>query len=455
MERLNEILLKSDVKNGSLTASEDSKFVIQGGNPLSGKVKVSGAKNSASKLLVASLLTDQECILHNSPNKISDLLLTAEICSSLGSNIEINNETLTAATPQIKSSIVSAGLGNKTRMAILLAGPLLHRTGIAEIPVPGGCRIGSRPVNFHIDSLEKLGCNVSMEKGFFVLRADSLTGNNIRLDYPSVGATENIIIASTLAKGRTILTNAAVEPEIIDLIKFLQKMGAIIEISTDRKITIEGVDKLNGAEHNVIPDRNQAASFACAGIASKGDIFVENAVQDDLLTFLNTVRKVGGKFDVGDNGIRFYYDGPLNSIAVETNVHPGFMTDWQQPFVIMMTQANGISIIHETVYEERFGYVNELKKMGAEIELYDTCLGGMHCRFANTHYYHSAVVKGPTPFHGAEINVPDLRAGFSYLVAGVIAKGESLVNGAIYIDRGYEDIDEKLRGLGAKIERVN
>jgi len=231
-------------------------------------------------------------------------------------------------------------------------------------------------------------------------------------------------------------------------------MGAIIEISTDRKITIEGVEKLSGAEHSVIPDRNQAASFACAGLASKGDIFIENAVQDDLITFLNTVRKVGGKFEVKENGIRFFYGGEFNSIAIETNVHPGFMTDWQQPFVILMTQSKGISIIHETVYEERFGYVKELQKMGAEIELYDTCLGGLDCRFSNTHYFHSAVIKGPTPLHGAEINVPDLRAGFSYLVAGVIAKGESIVNGAIYIDRGYEDIDEKLRSLGAEIKRI-
>lgn len=230
-------------------------------------------------------------------------------------------------------------------------------------------------------------------------------------------------------------------------------MGAIIEISTDRKITIEGVNKLHGAEHTVIPDRNQAASFACAGLASKGDIFIENAMQDDLITFLNTVRRVGGKYEVKDNGIRFFYDGDFNSIAIETNVHPGFMTDWQQPFVILMTQAKGISIIHETVYEERFGYVSQLKKMGSEIELYDTCLGGMECRFANTHYFHSAVVKGPTPLRAAEIDVPDLRAGFSYLIAGVIAKGESMVNGAIYIDRGYEDIDKKLKELGADIKR--
>ena len=355
----------------------NSKFLINGGKPLNGKVKVSGAKNSASKLLVASLLTEGKCILHNSPNKISDLILTKEICQSLGSDIQIKNDVLISKTESVKNYHIEEALGNKTRIAILLAGPLLLRTGKAEIPVPGGCKIGSRPVNFHIDSLEKLGCNVSIKDDYFVLQADGLKGNNIHLQYPSVGATENIIIASSLAKGRTIITNAAVEPEILDLIKFLQKMGAIIELSTDRKITIEGVDKLSGAEHYVIPDRNQAASFACAGIASKGDVFIENAIQDDLITFLNTVRKVGGKYEVKENGIRFYYGGDLKSIAIETNVHPGFMTDWQQPFVILMTQANGLSIVHETVYEERFGYVSELQKMGAEIELYNTCLGGL------------------------------------------------------------------------------
>jgi UDP-N-acetylglucosamine 1-carboxyvinyltransferase len=309
-------------------------------------------------------------------------------------------------------------------------------------------------VNFHLEGLKQLGCHVEIKDNYYLLKSDGLKGCNVHLNYPSVGATENILIAATLAKGRTTITNSAVEPEILDLVKFLQKMGAIIEISTDRKITIEGVDKLYGTNHYIIPDRNQAASFACAGLASKGDVFVENAIQDDLITFLNTIRRIGGKFEVKENGIRFYYDGRFKSIALETNVHPGFMTDWQQPFVILLTQANGISIVHETVYEKRFGYVTELNKMGAEIELYNTCLGGMNCRFANSEYYHSAVVKGPTELHAAEIMIPDLRAGFSYLVAGVIAKGESIVNGAVYIDRGYEDIDAKLRDLGAVIVRL-
>lgn len=435
-------------------SDSNSKFIVQGGNPLHGNIKVSGSKNAATKLLVASMLSDKPSVFYNSPNKISDLTITKETCESLGSKISIEGDTLKAHTEKFSTVVIPEKLGNLTRISILMAGPLLNRTGKAEIPIPGGCKIGARPVNFHIDALEKLGAHVDIKNDYYILSTDGLKGTNIHLEYPSVGATENVILASCLAKGRTILTNAAVEPEIIDLIKLLQKMGAIIEISTDRKITIEGVERLEGAEHNVIPDRNQVASFASAGLASKGDIFIENAIQEDLITFLNNVRRIGGKFEIKDNGIRFYYDGPFKSIALETNVHPGFMTDWQQPFVILMTQANGISIVHETVYEQRFGYVAELKKMGADIELFNQCLGGTPCRFATSNYLHSAVIKGPTPLRGAEINIPDLRAGFSYLVAGIIAKGESIINGAIYIDRGYEDIDLKFKSIGADIKRV-
>jgi UDP-N-acetylglucosamine 1-carboxyvinyltransferase len=437
-----------------LTNSNKSRFIVKGGKPLHGKVKVSGAKNSAPKLMIATLLTDEECILHNSPNKISDLIVNQSICKHIGSSIDAGADNLKIQTSQIKNTSIPGSLGNLTRNAVLLAGPLLNRIGDVVIPIPGGCKIGNRPLNFHIDSLKRLGSDVRIEGDYYHIRTDGLKGANIDLEYPSVGATENIIISSVLAKGRTMITNAAVEPEILDLIKFLQKMGAIIEIRTTREIIIEGVDKLYGAEHTIIPDRIQAASFACAGLASKGDVFIENARQDDLITFLNSVRRIGGKFIIHDDGIRFFYDGDLKPIVIETNVHPGFMTDWQQPFVILLTQANGISIVHETVYEERFGYVSELKKMGAEIELYDTCLGSSDCRFSNTHYFHSAVIKGPVTLHGAEINVPDLRAGFSYLIASVIAKGDSVVNGAVYIDRGYEDIDEKLKSLGAEIERV-
>ncbi len=433
---------------------KDTKLLINGGIPLAGSVKISGAKNSATKLLVASLLTEEECTFINSPNKIRDLQVTLEIIKSFGSETDINGDKLVVKNSQLKNNVIDEYLGNLTRIAILMAGPLLHRTGRAEIPIPGGCKIGSRPVNYHLEALKKLGCRVEINDCYYKLVADELNGANINLEYPSVGATENILLAATLARGRTVISNAAIEPEIIDLIKFLQKMGAIIEINTDRRIIIEGVDKLHGANHKVISDRNEAVSFACAAIASKGDVTIEGANQDDLITFLNTIRKVGGGFEVLENGIRFFYKGKLHSIAIETNVHPGFMTDWQQPFVIMMTQAEGITIVHETVYEKRFGYVSELKKMGAEIELYNTCLGGLQCRFANRDYFHSAVIKGPTNLYSTEINIPDLRAGFSYLIAGAIAKGETIVNGAVYIDRGYEDIDKKLKKIGCNIKRI-
>jgi UDP-N-acetylglucosamine 1-carboxyvinyltransferase len=433
---------------------KDEKFLIKGGKPLEGEVTVSGAKNSATKLIVSSLLSKGKTVLTNSPNKINDVQVTADICRSIGSEIQITDDRLEIVTPEIKSTEIPQDLGGTTRTAILLAGPLLHRMGEARIPIPGGCRIGSRPVNYHIDALRKLGCEVDMDDFYYTLRADKLKGANIRLEYPSVGATENILIAATLAKGRTNISNAAIEPEIIDLIKYLQKMGAIIEISTDRKITIEGVASLEGACHRVIPDRNESASFACAAIASKGNVLVKDAIQDDLITFLNTIRKVGGGYKVKEDGIQFFYKDELKPIALETNVHPGFMTDWQQPFVVLLTQAKGVSIIHETVYEKRFGYVSELIKMGAEIELFSQCLGGLTCRFANTDYNHSAVVKGKTDLHGAEIYVPDLRAGISYLIAGAIAGGESLIHGVYYLDRGYENIDVKLRNLGAEIKRL-
>lgn len=435
-------------------SSDNSKFIIKGLRPLHGNVKVSGAKNSATKLMVASMLSEENSYFRNSPNGISELGVTIDLCRMLGSDIKQSGDNLEIRTENISTTEIPSDFGNVNRISILTAGVLLHRKGEAKIPIPGGCKIGSRPVNFHIEGLKNLGCRVETTDYFYHLKADKLTGNNIRLDYPSVGATENILMAATLAKGRTIIFNAAIEPEIYDLVKYLQKMGAIIEISTDRKITIEGVEKLYGANHSVIPDRNQAASFAVAALVTKGDVFVENAIQDDLITFLNTIRRVGGSFEIKDNGIRFFYNGPFNPIAVETNVHPGFMTDWQQPLVILLTQADGISIVHETVYEKRFGYVSELKKMGAEIELYNTCLGSLPCRFVNKEYYHSAVIKGPSVLKGEEIVVPDLRAGMSYLIAGLIAEGETLINGVKYIDRGYDNIDVKLKNLGAEIKRI-
>jgi UDP-N-acetylglucosamine 1-carboxyvinyltransferase len=250
------------------------------------------------------------------------------------------------------------------------------------------------------------------------------------------------------------LRGAAVEPEIMDLISVLQKMGAIISIETDRVIQVEGVASLTGFQHTAMPDRIVAASWGAAALATGGDIMVDGARQPDMMTFLNSFRKVGGGFDATDAGIRFFRaDGALRSIALETGVHPGFMTDWQQPLVVALTQAQGLSIVHETVYEKRFGFTEALIRMGATIQLYPECLGGLPCRFGRRGYLHSAVISGPTPLHAAEFTIPDLRGGFSHVIAALAARGRSTVRGIGLIDRGYEHFLEKLDALGARYSR--
>jgi UDP-N-acetylglucosamine 1-carboxyvinyltransferase len=265
-----------------------------------------------------------------------------------------------------------------------------------------------------------------------------------------VGATEQVLLTSVLAQGKTELAGAAIEPEIMDLINILQKMGAIISVDTDRVIRIEGVTKLSGYTHRALFDRNEAASWASAALATEGDIFVGGAKQEELLTFLNMFRKVGGAFDIADDGIRFYHPGGnLTPVVVETDVHPGFMTDWQQPLVVALTKAHGVSIVHETVYEQRFGFVDALVQMGANIQLHSECLGSSPCRFGQRNFVHSAVISGPTPLHGADIEIPDLRGGFSHLIAALTAEGTSRVSNVGIISRGYENFITKLQQLGA------
>jgi UDP-N-acetylglucosamine 1-carboxyvinyltransferase len=269
-------------------------------------------------------------------------------------------------------------------------------------------------------------------------------------------ATEQFLITASIAQGVTIIENGAMEPEIIDLIKLLQKMGAIIELKVDRRIVIEGVERLRGACHTLLSDRNEAVSLAIAAYLTHGDIYVHRAQQDTLLTFLNTLSKMGLRFEIDDEGIRFVGDGKVPpAIALETDVHPGFMTDWQQPFTILLTQADGMSVVHETIYEDRFGYTTALIGMGAHIGLYPKCLGEIPCRFREKQYLHSCVVRGPTPLKGTRIYIPDIRAGCSYILAALCAEGTSEVYGVEHIERGYEHLDVKLRSLGAKIERIN
>lgn len=419
---------------------------------MKGRIRLSGAKNASTKMLIASLLTDEECIFENCPD-LNDVRITAEICEMVGSKIERKEGILKIKTAEIINHRVKE-LNRKNRISILALSPLLHRFGKAEVPIVGGDKIGPRPVNFHINALKEMGAEIEEIGDSYVAKTNGLKGVNVELPYPSVGATENIILAAVLAKGRTKIFNAAVEPEIIDFIKLLQKMGAIIELGTDRKICIEGVERLHGANHYIMPDRNEAVSFAIMAIATNGDIFIEEAQQEVLITFLNTIKKIGAEFKVEKDGIRFFRDGDLKPIELETDTHPGYMTDWQQPLVVLLTQANGISVIHETVYEDRFGYTDELRKMGAEITVFSKCLGEIPCRFNGKNHPHSAVIKGSTPLKGIEMQICDIRAGCAHVIASLIASGQSKISGIEHLDRGYENFEKKLLSLGAKVKRI-
>lgn len=429
-------------------------YEIEGGTPLRGAVRISGAKNAATKQIVASLLTDEPVILHNVP-RIGDTAVTLELCKSVGMRYEWDSDTgntLRLHTPRVETPEVSLGFSGLNRIPILLLGPLLHRYGRAVIPMLGGDDIGPRPVDFHVRALEQLGATITFAGGRYYAEAGRLQGAVIELPYPSVGATENALFAAALANGTTLIRNAAVEPEVIDQVMLLQKMGAIIFVDTDRTIVVEGVARLGGVEHTIIADRIEAASFAVAGIITGGDVLVQGAEQAHMLTFLNTMRQIGAGFEVRPDGIRFYHPGgALNPIALETDVHPGFMTDWQQPVVMLMTQVDGLSVIHETVYEKRFGYTEELVRMGAEIQLFRQCLGEKPCRFKGRDHAHSCIVRGPTPLTAQDMTIPDLRAGFSYLIAAAVASGTSRIDGIRYVERGYANILGKFQSLGAKM----
>ncbi len=431
-----------------------SQITINGGKPLTGRVDLKGSKNLVTKAMVAALLGDTPSTLFDVPF-ISDVEVVSRLLNLHG--VTINHDERTgdmildpSRVEQVRMTDLDA-YARSSRIPILFCGPLLHRLGEAFIPGLGGCEIGSRPVDFHFDVLRSFGAVIEKHPGGTRLSApEGLKGTKIELPYPSVGATEQVLLTATIAEGKTELTGAAIEPEIIDLISILQKMGAIISVDTDRVIRIEGVKSLKGFTHRAIFDRNEAASWAAAALATGGDIYVGGAKQVEMMTFLNVYRKVGGQLEIGDDGIRFYHPGSeLQPVVIETDVHPGFMTDWQQPLVVALTQAQGLSIVHETVYEQRFGFTDALKQMGANIQIYRECLGGHPCRFGQRNFNHSAVISGPTKLIGADIRVPDLRGGFSHVVAALAAEGESNVSNVQLISRGYERFLQKLEDLGA------
>ncbi|MEX0961690.1 MAG: UDP-N-acetylglucosamine 1-carboxyvinyltransferase [Simkaniaceae bacterium] len=436
-------------------------FKIQGGRALKGYVKASGAKNAITKMLVASLLSNKKVTFYNVPN-IRDVEVTVDLCREIGMEIswDRKKKIMEVKTQELKTTLVHQRFSGANRIPILLLGALLGRTD-EEIVIPtiGGCQIGKRPVDFHIDALRQMGAeidyhNQKSECAYSARAVEGLKGTVLTLPYPSVGATENIILAACRAKGTTVIQNAAIEPEVMDLILFLQKLGVIIHVDVNRSIYIQETKTFYDIEHTVITDRIEAASFGMAAIATKGRVFVEGARQSDMIIFLNKLREIGGGFLVKEKGIEFFYERPLSgNIHLETDVHPGFLTDWQQPFVVLLTQSLGSSVIHETVYENRFGYTKTLKKMGASVELFTQCLGGRFCRFAEQNFGHSLIIRGPTPLKGTTIEIPDLRAGFAYVMAALVAPDKSDLFGLHFLDRGYEHLEEKLQSLGADITR--
>jgi UDP-N-acetylglucosamine 1-carboxyvinyltransferase len=447
--------LGQDAKNhGTAVGLNVDRITINGGKPLRGRIELKGAKNLVTKAMVAAILGDTPSVLKDVPN-ISDVRIVRGLLEVHGVSVThgVDEGELILDPSAVESAHmadIDAHAGS-SRIPILFCGPLLHRLGEAFIPDLGGCRIGDRPIDYHLEVLRNFGAIIEkLPSGIRMSAPNGLHGAKVSLPYPSVGATEQVLLTAVLADGITELSGAAIEPEIMDLINILQKMGAIITVDTDRVIRIEGVEKLNGYTHRALFDRNEAASWAAAALATDGDIFVGGARQAEMLTFLNVFRKVGGDFEIEDDGIRFFHPGgELKPVIIETDVHPGFMTDWQQPLVVALTKAKGVSIVHETVYEQRFGFVDALVEMGASIEVHKECLGGRPCRFGQRNFKHSAVISGPSQLHGADIEVPDLRGGFSHLIAALTAEGRSTVSNVGIIARGYENFITKLELLGA------
>ena len=419
--------------------------------PLHGDVTVRGSKNAVTKHMVAAVMADSPSTILNCP-QIGDIEITASMLRALGCLVDVDDGAVRVEPDNIDTGRVPISYGGLNRIPILLVGPLLHRMGEAFVPLVGGDRIGNRPLDFHMSSLEAMGAEVQMTPEGLEAKALRLHGARIRLPFPSVGATETVLLTAVLAEGRTVLENSAIEPEVIELALFLQRMGARIELRPDRRFVIEGVERLEGAQHRLDGDRIEAFSYLVAGLVTRGRVRVHGCGQGRLVTAISTLHRMGAHFEITDEWVLVSADS-LRPAVVQTDTHPGFMTDWQSPLVVLFTQCSGMSVLHETVYEDRFPYVRALQKMGAEIELFDSCLGGSNCRFNESTAMHSAVVRGPSPLEGAEITVPDIRGGFGYVIAAAAATGPSLLHHVHHLERGYHQPLEAFAQLGLHIHR--
>jgi UDP-N-acetylglucosamine 1-carboxyvinyltransferase len=406
-----------------------------------------------TKHLVAAMLGDGPSTISNAP-QVGDVDITVAMLEAVGYDVEQDGPAISVAPGITTAPTVPEAFTGLNRIPILMLGPLLHRTGEAFVPLVGGDPIGQRPVDFHVNALRAMGAEVEVGPAGISARADRLHGTRIDLPYPSVGATETVLLSAVLAEGKTVLRGAATEPEVVELALFLQRMGAYIELSPGRRIVIEGVPTLRGASTTLAGDRLEAFSYLVAGLITGGEVRVHGCPQDRLVTAITTLAKMGARFDITDEWITASAPDGLRSAAVHTDTHPGFMTDWQQPLMVLFTQADGLSVLHETVFENRLVYVPALQKMGCEIEVFAACLGGPACRFHDGNSMHSAVVRGVSKLHGAEVTLPDVRAGFSAVLAAAVADSSSTLHGVHHIERGYHRPFEQFTSLGLTVERA-
>ena len=417
------------------------KFVIRGGNPLLGTVRVSGAKNAALPAMAAALLTEEPVILENIP-QVRDIETERRLLAAMGAEVELGygraQHRTTICCRNLVNAEASYDLVKTMRASTLVLGPLVARTGSARVSIPGGCAIGARPIDLHIKGLEKLGAQITQEHGYIEARAERLKGARVVFDKITVTGTEDLLMAATLAEGETVLENCALEPEVVDLAALLVKMGAKIEGAGTSTIRIQGVDKLGGARHRIIPDRIEAGTFLIAGALTGGDMLVTGCDPSHLGALLQKLEECGVQVRRDGDSVRVMGDNPLKAADLSTEEYPGFPTDMQAQYMALATQADGTSVISENIFENRFMHALELVRMGANIRI-----DGRR-----------AVVRGKTPLSGAAVQASDLRASASLVLAALVADGETIIDRVYHIDRGYERIEEKLRGVGAKIRRI-
>ena len=417
---------------------EKIRIAENDGLRLEGTVRISGAKNAVLPAIAASLLTAEELRLDNVP-LVKDVHTILTLMQGFGADYRLDGNSLALALPRLRSDEASYELVRAMRASILVLGPLLARTGKATVALPGGCAIGSRPIDLHIHGLQKMGASISLEHGYILAEASRLHGAEIDFEKKTVTGTENLVMAAALAEGETILRNCANEPEVTSLCELLVKMGARIEPAGPDALRIQGVTSLGGARHEIIPDRIEAGTFLVAGALTQGDVLLEGVEPRHLDTVIEKLRIAGATIDLEAGGMRIRGNADLHAQDITTSPYPGFPTDMQAQFMVLMTQAEGTSIITETIFDRRFAHVNELMRLGANIEVSGD----------------KAIVRGRTPLSGAEVMATDLRASASLILAGLIARGQTVINDVEHIDRGYEKIEAKLRGLGAKIQRIS